>query len=147
MEFGSKNPAVTLAAFYNPASAQLLNVLARDAIVRTLTITGGADLAEPFAIGESGALPKGSVVVIDDQSPGQLKQSTHEYDTRVAGIISGANGINPGHFAHAKRRERIRPASRADGPRLCPRGCEFRSEQTRRLAHHLGDSRPRPESN
>jgi len=41
-------------------------------------------------------IPKGSVVVIDDQQPGKLKLSTRAYDTRVAGIVSGANGVNPG---------------------------------------------------
>ena len=60
-----------------------------------LTITGGADLAEPFEIsGEN--IPKGAVVVIDKENPGQLKMSDHPYDKRVAGIISGANGIQPG---------------------------------------------------
>ena len=60
-----------------------------------LTITGGCDLAEPFPMDASTA-PKGSVVVIDDEHPGQLKLSDRAYDTRVAGIVSGANGINAG---------------------------------------------------
>lgn len=60
-----------------------------------LTITGGCDLAEPFPMKEP-ELEKGSVVVIDDEHPGRLKLSTQAYDKRVAGIISGANGINPG---------------------------------------------------
>lgn len=34
--------------------------------------------------------------MIDDEHPGKLKLSTCAYDTRVAGIVSGANGINPG---------------------------------------------------
>jgi hypothetical protein len=38
----------------------------------------------------------GCVVVIDDQHPGQLKLSDEPYDTRVAGVVSGANGIHPG---------------------------------------------------
>lgn len=62
---------------------------------KVLTITGGADLAEPFAIKED-RIEAGSVVVIDDEHPGQLKRSTQAYDTRVAGIVSGANGISPG---------------------------------------------------
>ena len=45
-------------------------------------------------------LEKGSVVVIDDEHPGRLKRSTGAYDTRVAGIISGANGVNPGIALH-----------------------------------------------
>ncbi|MCL4785941.1 MAG: hypothetical protein KJ070_03990 [Verrucomicrobia bacterium] len=64
-----------------------------------LTITGGADLAEPFQMSED-EIPKGSVVVIDDLNPGHLKLSTEAYDTRVAGIVSGANGIKPGISLH-----------------------------------------------
>ncbi len=60
-----------------------------------LTITGGSDLAEPFLMNAGGA-PKGSVMVIDGEHPGRLKLSDRAYDTRVAGIVSGANGINPG---------------------------------------------------
>jgi hypothetical protein len=66
-----------------------------DATVKTLTITGGADFAEPFEI-SSKNLSKGSLVIIDEDIPGHLKLSNHAYDTRVAGIVSGANGINPG---------------------------------------------------
>ncbi|MEI6782314.1 MAG: hypothetical protein WCQ21_15500 [Verrucomicrobiota bacterium] len=60
-----------------------------------LNITGGADVAEPFPLSDQ-EIPKGSVVVIDDEHPGQLKLSIEPYDMRVAGIVSGANGINPG---------------------------------------------------
>jgi hypothetical protein len=65
------------------------------ASVCTLTIRGGCDLAEPFAMKEP-QIEKGSVVVIDEEHPGQLKLSTRAYDTRVAGIVSGANGVNTG---------------------------------------------------
>jgi hypothetical protein len=60
-----------------------------------LTITGGCDISEPFAV-SSRNIPKGAVVVIDDQNPGALKLSDRPYDKRVAGVISGANGVNPG---------------------------------------------------
>ena len=63
--------------------------------VRVLTITGGADLAEPFQISNK-EISKGSVVIIDEEHAGQLKLSERAYDTRVAGIVSGANGVNPG---------------------------------------------------
>ena len=65
---------------------------------KVLTIRGGADVAEPFAMPEE--IAKGSVVVIDDAHPGKLKLSAEAYDTRVAGIVSGANGINPGIALH-----------------------------------------------
>ncbi len=60
-----------------------------------LEITGGADLAEPFTMSQ-GALPVGSVVVIDAANPGQLALSHRSYDSRVAGVISGAGGVRPG---------------------------------------------------
>ena len=63
--------------------------------VCTLTIRGGCDLAEPFPMKQQ-QIEKGSVVVIDEEHPGQLKLSTCAYDTHVAGVVSGANGINPG---------------------------------------------------
>ena len=67
--------------------------------VKVLRINGGADLAEPFPMKEE-KLEPGSVVVIDDEQPGQLKLSSAAYDTRVAGIVSGANGIQPGLSLH-----------------------------------------------
>jgi hypothetical protein len=70
-----------------------------NASVCTLTIRGGCDLAEPFATTET-EMEKGSVVVIDAAHPGQLKLSSTTYDTRVAGVVSGANGISPGIAMH-----------------------------------------------
>jgi hypothetical protein len=61
---------------------------------KAVTITGGADLAEPFPM--ESKIDKGSVVIIDEEHPGRLKMSTRAYDTQVAGIVSGANGIHPG---------------------------------------------------
>jgi len=71
----------------------------RNLSTRSLTIRGGADLAEPFQI-VGAKLEAGSVVVIDEENPGQLKCSTLAYDTRVAGVVSGANGIHPGISLH-----------------------------------------------
>jgi hypothetical protein len=76
-----------------------LNGQSGEATVKVLNITGGADIAEPFQIAEP-EVAKGSVVVIDDAHPGQLKLSDRAYDTRVAGIVSGANGIKPGLALH-----------------------------------------------
>ena len=69
--------------------------------VATLSIRGGADLAEPFNItsGKDEVI-EGAVVVIDDQNPGHLKLSNSPYDTHVAGVVSGANGVNPGIQMH-----------------------------------------------
>ncbi|HUA65128.1 MAG TPA: hypothetical protein VME24_04725, partial [Alphaproteobacteria bacterium] len=63
----------------------------------SITITGGSDLAEPFRISSAKSdVPPGSVVVIDPSNPGHLKLSDQPYDTGVAGVVSGANGIHPG---------------------------------------------------
>ncbi|MCK6559668.1 hypothetical protein L6R21_10770 [bacterium] len=63
---------------------------------KVLKITGGMDLAEPFEISENQPIPKGALVIIDEENPGQLKSSHQAYDKRVADAISGAGGINPG---------------------------------------------------
>ena len=72
---------------------------AGDVSMASLTIRGGADLAEPFRMSEED-IPRGSVVIIDEENPGKLRVSSEPYDTRVAGIVSGANGINPGIALH-----------------------------------------------
>ncbi len=71
----------------------------RNAFVCTLTIRGGCDVAEPFQM-STREIPKGAVVVIDDENAGRLKLSERAYDSRVAGIVSGANGINSGLSLH-----------------------------------------------
>ena len=64
---------------------------------KTLTITGGADLAEPFDIrGDRDSIRPGLVVSLDPSHPGQLVVSERPYDRTVAGVISGAGGVNPG---------------------------------------------------
>jgi hypothetical protein len=72
--------------------------------VRALEITG-ADLAERFAVRAAGTAnsPDGSigirpgyVVAIDPENPGELVVSDRAYDRRVAGVISGAGGLDVG---------------------------------------------------
>jgi hypothetical protein len=77
------------------AAVEALRLSEGTAKVKTLTITGGADFAEPFHVSSKDA-PKGAVMVIDEEHPGKLKVSDRAYDSRVAGIISGAGGVNPG---------------------------------------------------
>jgi hypothetical protein len=67
--------------------------------VKVLEILGGADLSEQFdvkGISESIQPSPGMVVSIDRNKPGNLVISDKVYDKRVAGIISGAGGVNPG---------------------------------------------------
>jgi hypothetical protein len=65
-------------------------------VVTVLEIEGGGDIAEPFDIKGKDAVEPGMVVVIDSENPGNLKISDKAYDRCVAGIISGAGGIQPG---------------------------------------------------
>ena len=91
----------------------LFRVLNNGTTVTTvLQITGGADLAEPFHVNaEEGTegqrdqdtkIEPGMVVVIDPTQPGKLKLSREPYDRKVAGVISGANGLSPGMVMSVK---------------------------------------------
>ena len=53
-------------------------------------------MAEPFEIHGTDSIESGMVVCIDAEHPGQLRVSSKAYDRTVAGIISGAKGLNPG---------------------------------------------------
>lgn len=92
VQVGSMNPNITAVGFWNHSAGAWMHISCS-----SITIHGGADLAEPFAMADDGKeIPQGAVVVIDEKNPGQLKMSDQPYDSRVAGVVSGANGINPG---------------------------------------------------
>jgi hypothetical protein len=57
-------------------------------------LLSGADCAEQFDVLDSDDVLPGSVLVIDDS--GGLRLSQVAYDTRVAGIVSGAGNYRPG---------------------------------------------------
>ncbi len=63
---------------------------------RALTIRGGADLAERFEVSGGAAAEPGTVMVIDPENPGHLTAATTAYDTKVAGVVSGAGDIETG---------------------------------------------------
>jgi hypothetical protein len=60
-----------------------------------ITIRGGADIVESFE-SSCGVLEPGTVVAIDPDHPGMLMCAAQAYDTKVAGVVSGAGGVNPG---------------------------------------------------
>jgi hypothetical protein len=75
--------------------------------VTEIHIVGGADLSEQFDVTSNSDLKKyvdqeemkiipGMVVCIDPMNPGKLLVNSKAYDTKVAGIISGAGGIQTG---------------------------------------------------
>lgn len=63
--------------------------------VKTLQINGGSDLVEGFD-SQAKDIEPGTLMVIDPAHPGELIPSTSAYDSKVAGIVSGAGGVNPG---------------------------------------------------
>jgi hypothetical protein len=79
----------------NP-SKLYLNKGSGNVVVSVLEIIGGSDLAEPFEVAGAESIEPGMVVAIDSEHPGQLRIADKAYDRKVAGIVSGANGINPG---------------------------------------------------
>lgn len=84
-------PALTLAATDSSVGGK------SKITTHVLQITGGADLSEQFHInGSESAIQPGMVVCIDAENPGQLTPSRQAYDRRVAGIVSGAGGVDPG---------------------------------------------------
>ena len=92
VQVGSFNSGISNVALYNWGNNTYMHLYCS-----AITIEGGSDLAEPFKISSTdGEIPEGAVVVIDDANPGHLKLSDQDYDTRVAGVVSGANGIHPG---------------------------------------------------
>jgi hypothetical protein len=54
----------------------------------------GADCAEEFDVVEFETVDPGTVLVINDDS--KLRPCDKPYDRRVAGVVSGGNGSNPG---------------------------------------------------
>ncbi|MGH8004302.1 MAG: hypothetical protein ACRECJ_06235 [Limisphaerales bacterium] len=78
-------------------------------VTDVLQINGGADLSEQFDVEASKRKPEpGVVVCIDPENPGKLVVSAAAYDHKVAGIISGAGGVQPGMLMG-------QPGSEADG--------------------------------
>lgn len=63
--------------------------------VKTLQIDGGSDLVEGFD-SQAKDIEPGTLMVIDPAHPGQLMPSTSAYDSKVAGIVSGAGGVKAG---------------------------------------------------
>jgi hypothetical protein len=62
-----------------------------------LQIVGGADLSEKFEVAHTQSqIEPGLVVAIDPHNAGKLVVSAQAYNRRVAGVISGAGGVQPG---------------------------------------------------
>jgi|GEM_PF-659665 len=68
-------------------------------VANEFQITGGSDLAEQFDVSATkGHVEPGMVVCIDPTHPGKLAVCDSAYDSKVAGIVSGANGVKTGMY-------------------------------------------------
>jgi hypothetical protein len=84
------NSALVVSQTNTTVPAMLVNGTAR---VDVLEIAG-ADVAEKFPVSED--VTPGTVVMIDSDCPGKLCMSRGAYNKRVAGVVSGANGLSAG---------------------------------------------------
>jgi hypothetical protein len=77
----------------------------------------GADCAEDFDVEDAASLEPGSVMVIGED--GRLHQSKEAYDTRVAGVLSGAGGYRPGIVLDKREPRRDRLPVALTGKAFC----------------------------
>lgn len=75
-----------------PAADLHVNGVAR---VNVLEIVG-ADVAEKFPVSDAETPEPGKVLMIDADNPGKLCLAKGAYNTKVAGVVSGANGLPAG---------------------------------------------------
>lgn len=61
-----------------------------------MELGAGLDYAEGFDVSKDDVVEPGAVLVIDPDSPGKLALSSKSYDTKVAGIVAGANNLGSG---------------------------------------------------
>jgi hypothetical protein len=90
----SPNGAHVAGRFVNSAVGGTAIDVLGIARVRSLQITGGADLAERFPSPD--AAEPGTVMAIDPASPGRLRVATGAYCHEVAGVVSGAHDLAAG---------------------------------------------------
>jgi hypothetical protein len=74
------------------------NVTIRDNSTGTIAVElgTGLDYAEGFNVTDKTDIEPGTVLCIDPENPGKLKISSIAYDSKVAGIVAGANNLGSG---------------------------------------------------
>lgn len=72
------------------------NVHIYDGATKVMELGAGLDYAEGFDVSAEKKIEAGSVLIIDADNPGKLALSNTAYDTKVAGIVAGANGVGSG---------------------------------------------------
>jgi len=73
-----------------------VEVLSRATGAPVLELGEGLDYAEGFDVSDHLEILPGMVLAIDVKNPGRLTLAREAYDTKVAGIVAGANGLGSG---------------------------------------------------
>lgn len=73
-----------------------VRIFSRATNTQILELGEGLDYAEGFDVTETSEVSPGTVLVIDTVDTGHLTIAREPYDTRVAGIVAGANGLGSG---------------------------------------------------
>ena len=74
------------------------NVTIRDNTTGNIAVElgTGLDYAEGFNVSDKTDIESGTVLSIDQENPGKLRICSTPYDTKVAGIVAGANNLGSG---------------------------------------------------
>ncbi|GAB2618523.1 hypothetical protein GCM10027035_13390 [Emticicia sediminis] len=76
-------------------------------IVDELQITGGSDLAEYFKVNTLEKIEAGTILSVMADGSAKLQIADKAYDSKVVGVISGANGVSPGLMLQQKGVEAV----------------------------------------
>lgn len=76
-------------------------------VVDELQITGGADLAEYFKVNTLEKIEAGTILSVMSDGSAKLQIADKAYDSKVVGVISGANGVSPGLMLQQKGVEAV----------------------------------------
>jgi hypothetical protein len=95
--YGSGTSAIGVYAYGTLYAADFNgNVRIRSGSTTVMELGDGLDYAEGFDVSDVQKPEPGSVLIIDPDNPGKLTLSTTAYDTKVAGIVAGANDLGSG---------------------------------------------------
>jgi len=91
---GTLTPTEQLTVVGNVKIDGNLNIY--DGVTKVMELGSGLDYAEGFDVSARDKIEPGSVLVIDPYNAGKLALSNKSYDTKVAGIVAGAEGMGSG---------------------------------------------------
>ena len=91
---GTLTPTEQLTVLGNVKIDGNLNIYS--GVTKVMELGSGLDYAEGFDVSARDRIEPGSVLIIDPDNAGKLALSNKSYDTKVAGIVAGAEGMGSG---------------------------------------------------